>query len=159
MAEKTKFASMYNRTETIEAPTGTEFDKTYTMFIDENGHKNLKCTGETNRYAKIQTYKEECLIENILARATLDPSVLNARKGLFFDATSLQKMTLAEAQNAILAINQEFTQLSAEERAKFDNSIEKYVAEYGSKVWAEKMGRIPTKVEEPTQEGEENNAE
>ena len=66
MAEKLKFATMFSRNETVPAPTGTEYDKEYTMFIDETGHKILKCTGETNRYKKIQSFKDECLIENKL---------------------------------------------------------------------------------------------
>ena len=138
---------MYDRPETVPAETGTEFDKTYTMILDKNGHKHLKCTGETNRYKKIQSHLEECLVENILAKATMDPSVLNKRNGLYFDSTSMPK-TLAEAQNAILALNQEFEKLPAEIKQKFNNSPEQYVAAYGSKEWGDKMGLIKETVEE-----------
>ena len=152
--EALAFKTMYDRPETIPCETGTEFDKTYTMIIDEFGHKDLKCTGETNRYKKIQSHLEEVLIENILAKATLDPSVLNKKEGLYFDSTSMPK-TLAEAQNAILAVNQEFEKLPVEIKQKFDNSPEKYVAEYGTKVWGDKMGIVETKVEETKKEVKE----
>lgn len=151
---------MYDRPETISAETGTEYDKTYTMILDKNGIKHLRCTGETNRYKKIQSHLDECLVENILAKATMDPSVLNKRQGLYFDSTSMPK-TLAEAQNAILALNQEFEKLPAEIKNKFNNSPEQYVAEYGSKLWGDKMGLVKEAVEETKEEKKEevNNAE
>lgn len=153
--EAIAFKSMYDRPETIPCPTGNEYDKTYTMIIDEFGHKELKCTGETNRYEKIQSHLDEVLIENILAKATMDPSVLNKREGLYFDSTSMPK-TLAEAQNAILALNQEFEKLPVEIKQKFDNSAEKYIAAYGSKEWGDKMGILTTEVKETeTKEKEE----
>ena len=149
-----KFKSMFDRPETIPCETGTEFDKTYTMIIDEYGHKELKCTGETNRYAKIQSHLDEVLVENILAKATLDPSILNKKEGLYFDSTSMPK-TLAEAQNAILALNQEFEKLPVEIKQKFDNSAEKYVAQYGSKEWGDKMGILTTEAKEAAEKKEE----
>lgn len=152
--EAIAFKSMYDRPETIPCETGTRYDKTYTMIIDEHGHKDLKCTGETDRYAKIQSHLEEVLIENILAKATLDPTILNKREGLYFDSTSMPK-TLAEAQNAILALNQEFEKLPAEIKQKFDNSAEKYIAAYGSKEWGDKMGIIEKTVEETKEEKKE----
>ena len=143
MATKCPFKSMYDRPETIASSTGTKYDKTYTMIIDKNGIKHLKCTGETNRYAKIQSHLDECLVENILAKATMDPSVLNKKEGLYFDSTSMPK-TLAEAQNAILALNQEFENVAA----------------YGSKEWGEKLGIIKETAEVKEEKKEEvNNAE
>lgn len=156
MPTKCPFKSMYDRPETVPAETGTEYDKTYTMILDKYGHKHLKCTGETNRYKKIQSHLEECLVENILAKATMDPSVLNKKQGLYFDSTSMPK-TLAEAQNAILALNQEFEKLPAEIKQKFNNSPEQYVAAYGSKEWGDKMGLIKETVEEVKETKKEEN--
>lgn len=152
------FKSMYNRPATIAAETGTMYDKAYTMVLDKNGHKHLKCTGETNRYAKIQSHLDECLVENILAKATMDPSVLNKRHGTYFDSTQMPK-TLAEAQNAILALNQEFEKLPAEIKQKFNNSPEQYVAAYGSKEWGDKMGLIKKVTEETKKETKEEKEE
>lgn len=154
MATKCPFKSMYDRPDTISSETGTPFDKTYTMILDKAGHKHLRCTGETNRYEKIQSHLDECLIENVIAKATMDPSVLNKRQGLYFDSTSMPK-TLAEAQNAILALNQEFEKLPAEMKQKFNNSPEQYVAEYGSKVWGDKLGLIKEEVKETKEEKKE----
>lgn len=151
MATATKpiFYTLRNLPETKPVPTGTKFDKTYNLAIDENGKKVLKCNGETNRYAKVQSHLEECLIENILAKATLDPSVLNKTSGLYFDSTSMPK-TLSEAQNAIIQITQEFDKLDTDTKAKFDNSVEKYVDQYGTLPWAEALGRIKKESAENT---------
>lgn len=152
-----KFFSYYNRPETVAAPTGDEFDKTYTVEIDKFGHKKLVVSGKTNRWEKIQSYKDECLIENILVRATMDPSVLDARKGMYFDATKMPK-TLAEAQNTILKVKEDFFRLPIEIRKKFDNSPEVYVSQYGTKEWGDALGivkeEVEKKKEEKKQEGE-----
>lgn len=161
-ATKPVFYTLRNLPETKPVPTGTEFDKTYNLAIDkETGKKVLRCNGETNRYAKVQSHLEECLIENILAKATLDPSVLNKTSGLYFDATAMPK-TLSEAQNAIIQITQEFDKLDADTKAKFDNSVEKYVDQYGTLPWAEALGRIKKQTEETEKtelKGDVDNAE
>lgn len=146
MTTKATFHSYYNRPETVAAPTGTEYDKVRKIIIDDTGHKVLKVVGETNRYQKIQAHKEECLIENILAKATIDPTILNQRNGQYFDATEMPK-TLAEAQNKILEVKQEFEKLPVEVREKFGHSPERYVQLYGSKEWGEAVGLIQAKVE------------
>lgn len=48
--------------------------------------------------------------------------------------------SLAEAQNMIVGIRQEFYELPIEVREKFNNSPEQYVAQYGTKSWIEATG-------------------
>lgn len=145
--EALTFKTRFNKPETIPCETGTRYDKVRNIVIDDNGHKVLIVTGETDRYAKIQAHKEECLIENILVQATMDPSILERHKGQYFDATTMPR-TLAEFQNLSLKLTQEFSSLPAEVRAKFDNSAEKYVMSYGSKEWGEALGIIKEKLKE-----------
>lgn len=140
---------MFNRPETIPSETGTEFDKTYMMKYDDQGNKVLLCTGKTNRYEEIQSHLEETQIENILARATLDPSVLEQKIGQYVDTTNMPK-TLVEAQNTMLALKYEFESLPAEIRYKFDGSLDKYMANYGTEEWATKIGLIKEVAAEPT---------
>lgn len=148
------FYTRYNKPETVPCETGTRYDKTYTMTVDENGHKKLLCTGETDRYAQIQAYKDETLIENILAKATVDPTILNQKAKSYFDATDAPK-TLAEAQNKIIAVKQEFEKLPAEVKLKFKNSPEVYVAQYGTKKWGESLGLIKEELEKAEETKEE----
>lgn len=139
-----------NRTsdpERFTTEAGRKYANTYEITIDKNGHKTLNKTGETNTYAMIQEYLEESKIENILKRATEDPTVLEAANGQYIDCTEMPT-TLAEAQNLIIRLNTEFDSLPIETKKKFDMSAEKYVAEYGNENWAKAMNMVVEKVEE-----------
>lgn len=140
-------------------PTGSQWHNDYQIEISKNGHKELIKTGEHNEYEKIQEYLEETLIENILQRAELgDPLALEARKGTYLDTTDMPK-TLAEAQNKIITIKNEFEKLPVDIRRKFDFSPEKYVQEYGNENWANALGFIKKEkeieeIKETKKEGE-----
>lgn len=119
---------------------GSKYANTYEITIDENKHKVLAKTGETNIYATIQEGLEESKIENILARAGQgDVTALYQREAQYGDFTNAPK-TLAEAQKMIISIQNEFDKLPAEVKAKFDHSAERYVEEYGSQDWQDKTG-------------------
>lgn len=120
-------------------PGSTEAND-YQITIDKKGHKVLKQVGTHDIYEEIQSYAEECKIENILARAAAgDQDALNKRKGFYADITDTPK-NLMEAQNSILKLKHGFDELPAEIREKFDNSVEKFVNDFGSEAWAEAMG-------------------
>lgn len=147
-----KYGTRYGENKIFAAATGTPYDKTYHIDIDpKTGHKSLKEDGKTNRYEKIQSYAEECKIENILARCAIDPYALNQRAGQYIDVVDAPK-TLAEAQNIMIKIKNEFMGLSVEDRNKFGNSVEKYIAQYGSKSWAKALGLIKEEVIEKVEE-------
>lgn len=145
MAVKIEFGTRYGKNPVYPVATGTEYDTTYHVDIDKHGHKRLIADGKTNRYEKIQSFAEECKIENILARCAIDPYALNQRVGQYVDVVNAPK-TLAEAQNIMIKIKNEFMSLSVEDRNKFGNSVEKYIAQYGSKSWAEALGLIKEEV-------------
>lgn len=157
MSEKIKIYTIFDRPEAKENPVGTEYDAVRQMRVDENGHKYLVTTGKTNRYEKIQSHAEETNIANILAKATMDPTALQKRNPQYFDATNMPK-TLAEAQTKIVAIKNEFNDLPLEVRKKYDNSVEQYIADYGTENWALNVGLIK-KTAEPREEKAESEAE
>lgn len=142
MSQATK-APIYRTLQSLPTPkgmpTGTQMDNVYDYIITENLIKGLEKTGEINRYEKIQKSAEECKIETILAKAAVDPSILQNRKGMFLDTSEAPK-SLAEFENMRIKVIQEFGKLPIDIRKKFDNSPEKFVAEYGSEEWADKMG-------------------
>lgn len=120
-----------------ETQTGRGFHTEYEIHIDENGHKTLHATGETNLYAKIQESLESTLIENILDRVRLgDKEALERVQGKYVDMEKLPK-SLMDAQNKIIEIKNEFYKLPTEMRSQFDNSPEKYVQMFGTKEWAD----------------------
>ena len=122
----------------------------YKIIIDERGHKKLEFVGTHDIYDQIQSYAEECKIENIIARASAgDTNALNQRQGFYADITNTPR-DLKEAQDSILKLSNGFYQLPAEVRAKFDNSLEKFVQEFGSDKWAEAMGFNKSEEKAPT---------
>lgn len=138
--EKTIFRNRTSKTERYYAPAGSKMHKLYQIEIDKRGHKTLHEAGEKNLWEEIQSYKEECSIDNILARAAAgDINAMNQRKGFYADITDSPK-TLAEAQNNILKLKQGFEKLPADIREKFDNSKERFVMLFGSDEWYNAMG-------------------
>lgn len=136
---KNKLYSYYDPPEVLPNNAGNELEPVFELRVNDKGEQELVKVGETNVREKIQQYKDECDIGQILARATIDPTILNQRECFYADVTEMPK-SLAEAQNMIVAIRKEFDLMPPEERAKFDYSVEKYIAEFGSKEWAEKVG-------------------
>lgn len=142
----TNFASRTTERPRFYANAGSRERNDYQIQIDKKGHKILKQTGSHDIYQEIQSYHEECKIENILARAAAgDINALNQKTGFYGDITDTPK-SLAEAQNDILRLNNYFESLPAEIRAKFDNSKERFIHLYGSSEFLDLMG---LKKEEP----------
>lgn len=137
---KENFASLLTKRGHYYSDPGSREAEVYEIIIDEKGHKVLECTGTKDIYEDIQSYADECDIKLIVARASAgDLEALNQREGYYADITNTPT-TLAEAQNIILKLANEFDSLPAEIRAKFDNSKEVFVHSYGSTEWIDKMG-------------------
>lgn len=146
------FASLLTKRERYFSNPGSREANDYKIIIDERGHKKLEFVGTHDIYEQIQSYAEECKIENILARAAAgDPNILNQRQGFYADITNTPK-DLKEAQDSILKLSNGFYQLPAEIREKFDNSLEKFVQQFGSDEWADAMGFKETGEKAPTAE-------
>lgn len=144
LSEKVFFASLLTKRERHFSDPGSREANDYRVEINDKGHKTLKFIGTHDIYQDIQSYAEECKIENIIARAAAgDPNALNQRRGTYADITETPK-NLAEAQNIILRLSTEFEKLPTEIRAKFDNSKEKFINEFGSDSWVDAMGlKVP----------------
>lgn len=144
MSEKVFFSSLLTKKERHFSNPGSREANDYRVEIDDKGHKTLKFIGTHDIYQDIQSYAEECKIENIIARAAAgDPNALNQRRGTYADITDTPK-NLAEAQNIILKLSSEFERLPTDIRAKFNNSKEKFINDFGSESWVEAMGLKPT---------------
>lgn len=156
MCETAYFYTLLNTKERHFTEPGSREANDYQVIIDKKGHKTLKQTGTHDIYEEIQSYAEECKIENIIARAAAgDPTILNQRRGTYADITDTPK-NLAEAQNIILRLSTEFEKLPTEIRAKFDNSKEKFINEFGSDSWIDAMG---LKVPETSSENKADNVD
>lgn len=144
-----EFKTAFNRGETTFSPQGSETQPVYEYRIDpKTGKKCLEQCGETNIYEMIQASLESTKLENIIKRATVDPTVLNIREGNYIDISELPT-NMIDLQNMILKARAEFNKLPAETRKLFDNSAELYVSSYGSEEWLKKLGVLTEEPEEP----------
>lgn len=142
------FRNRQSESNTIPCPSGEKEETTFTMTIDKEGHKSIKIDGKTNIYERIQSHAEECDIYNILNRAMNgDQTALNARSGQYIDTIGMPK-TLAEAQQLIINIRHDFEKLPKEERLKYNNSPEEYVAHFEDNVIKEAAAVAAAKEEE-----------
>lgn len=135
-----KFITAYEEKTSISQPVGSKFMDTYEYSIDEKGHKSLVKTGQKDIYTPIQESLENTLIENVLQRAALgDPLALEQKHGQYID-TSEMPTNLAEAQNKIISLKNQFNALPVDIRREFDFSPEQFIHEFGTTDWINKMG-------------------
>lgn len=123
---------------------GDKIRRTFLWVMQKDGTKKLEVDREINQQEEIDSYKDETLIENIVKKATLDPSLFEdlgygAIDGTFTDVTEMPT-TLAEAQQIIINIEQRWNELPAKTKEKFGNDSDKFIASFGSKEWTDAMG-------------------
>lgn len=124
--------TVFNKPPRNYTPNGTKYIKTYQEVIFKDGKKGLEWVGDHNVYEEIQTYADECKIENILHRVAMgDLAALQQRDATYCDATTLPR-SLMEAQNLAIRMKDEFYKMPVEVRREFDNSPDKYVSLMGT---------------------------
>lgn len=146
-----KFRSAYSGQERHTSLTGNGHEPEYEYKVTDEGRELVK-TGETDVYALIQSRLDETKIENIIKRATYDPTALGSQ-----DWQTSETMTdISEAPTnyhewygRIKDAEAEFDKLPIEVKNKWDNDVEKYVMAYGTTEWADKMGLL--KEEKPAE--------
>lgn len=80
------------------------------------------------------------MIENILKRCLEgDLTALETMHGQYTDITNAPQ-SLAEAQQVILRLKNEFDELPKEIKKEFEYNVEVYIAQFGTEEWAEKTG-------------------
>ena len=132
------------------SPTGDKIQMHHTPHMGLDGRRTLVLDDPKPIYDMIQAHRDETEIERIVKRAMQgDMSVLNAMAGQYMDISGAPN-SLAEAQQVIINAKRDFDKLDPEIRKKFDNNVEIFIAEAGSKDWADKLG-ITAKLEADTQ--------
>lgn len=150
------FYGKTKKRKTEPAPPGTGLYNEYSITIDEDGHKSVKKTGETDLYAKIQESLSSVLIENIIKRAELgDPGALDKYKTQFVDTIGLPD-TLAQAQQSIINITKIFEKLPIEIKKEYNFAPEQFVADFGSNKFNSIFFPENTPENIPTKKGEKN---
>ena len=93
---------------------------------DYNGDVELVEDGVRNVYDEIQSYADECSMDNILRRfAAGDVSVLSKSQGVYVDASQLPEH-FVDMCNLVAEVERKFNLLPVEERAAYENNFVKY---------------------------------
>ena len=138
---KAKFRTQFDKGDfTFIAPSGDFTELRHRAEIDKNGKRKLIKDKEVAIYDLIQASREECEIERIIQRAVEgDYNALNQANGVYTDITGAPS-SIAEAQQWIIGIKEKWDELPADIKAKFENNVEIYTAEFGTEAWADKVG-------------------
>lgn len=160
------YRSVSNFRETATAkPTeaGKSVRNTYLWERNEKGEKVLKLDQVIDQQAEIDSYLEETKIENIIRRASIDPSIAERIApnlgGGIQDFTEAPH-TLAELQNIMIRAEQIWDEVPKETKLKFDNDVDKFIASFGTVEWAKNLGiykenQAEAKTPEPAERAEE----
>lgn len=148
MANKVKIFNQHNHPKTEAWKCDDKYVTRELEFYDENGRPYLETVETINMWEKTQSHKEECDIENVLKAAALgDLSAFKQREATYIDATTLPH-SLAEAQNLVIRMKDEFLHMPDEVKKQFDYSADKYVNEMGTKEFYDKMTPYNNKIAE-----------
>lgn len=137
-----EFRSAYSGQVRHTSPTGNGHEPKYEYKVTDEGRELVK-TGETDVYALIQSRLDETKIENIIKRATYNPTALGSQdwqaSGTMTDISDAPT-NYHEWYGRIKDAEAEFDKLPIEVKNKWDNDVEKYIMAYGTQEWEDKMG-------------------
>lgn len=119
---------------------GSRIAKTYEPVYDRRGVWHLEESGHTNKYLEIQSFADSCDINIIMARyRNGEVDVLQQIQGTYGDFSEIPT-NYADIMNKKIQAENLFMSLSADIREKYNNSVEQFMSEIGSKSGLEKLG-------------------
>lgn len=113
-----------------------------------DGIIELTQVGEENLQEYIDSFKDECSMEAILARvASGDMSALQKRQAMFGDFTDVPR-SFAEIMQKVIDGRAYFDSLPLDVRQKYDQNFELWFSQIGSESWMNDMGYVKEEVKE-----------
>lgn len=143
MAKSLKFTTHLSRMvnpERYHCEVGNRIADEFEPVYDRAGVWHLEKSGETNRYLEIQSYADSCDINVIMARyRNGETDVLQQVQGTYGDFANIPT-NYADMMNAKIQAEKLFMSLAADVREKYNNSVEQFMSEIGTKAGLEKLG-------------------
>lgn len=148
-----------------QLPTGCGTCNTYMLNIDDTGCQCLVCTGSTDKYAEIQSYRENCDLAMLLKN--IDPNALNNAVSSYdvgdiinSGITDFSHMpnSIGGLFNLVKQGENLFNGLPEEVRAEFNYSVKNFVSKFGTQDFIDVMNKFaitPTVNIEPDVKGDE----
>lgn len=136
---RTHYDAQYDH-KRIHSDIGSRKKTEYQPVYDKAGVWHLEKSGETDIYLEIQSYAMSCDINVIMARyRNGETDVLSAVQGVYGDFSNVPT-NYSDIMNAKLEAERLFMSLAASVREKYNNSVEQFMAEIGTKAGLEKLG-------------------
>lgn len=112
----------YDKRPSKNAPAGCRFVEDTCLKYDERGNRVFYSKGTIDLYERIQSFKDECNLELIVARCTAsgDFSPLQRVQGFYADVTGMPK-NLAEVYSSVNTAQRIFSELPQDVASKFAN--------------------------------------
>lgn len=116
----------FNRPKTIPSPAGDGILRQYEVRIVD-GKRVISVASESSLIDKVKEAFPDTLIYNILARHERgDITALNKVQGQYMDVVGMPS-TLAQAQQMLIDIRNDFDQLPQDVRKHFNNSVDEFI--------------------------------
>lgn len=118
--------SRFNRPVVIPCPIGDGILRQYETRI-KDGKRVIEVTSEASLFDKVQEALPDTLVYNILARYERgDMTALTKVHGQYMDVVGMPS-TLAEAQQLLIDIRNDFESMPPELRRRFNNSVDEFI--------------------------------
>lgn len=125
------FLTTYDRDASRSVPSGSRYKDEFQLVTEPDGNTHLEVTGTKDVYKEIQSYKDGCMIENIVRRALNgDPTALSRHSDAFGDVR-FDANDLIAANEAIKRAQAIYRSLAPEKRAEYGN-FDAFVKSFGS---------------------------
>lgn len=150
-----KFRTKFDRIRVYTDP-GDPMVNDYMSVYDDDGKRKVIVSGQYNLYDKIQSYRDNCDLHTILERykRTGDETLLMRRQAVFADVTEMPK-TYADVLKLSMASQGLFDALTAEQKLKFNNNPDEFLASFGTPKFDEVFKAIDEKTELQKEEAKE----
>lgn len=130
---------------------GTFEEEIWAMRLTETGEQEFYVKGKTNVYEKIQMFKDDCDLEQIIKRVmqTGDIGLMQKTQPFYAEFDDMPE-NIFEAHQKIKEAEEQFDKLPIEVKEKYGMSFDRFLADFGSENWLKNMGMIKEEVKEET---------
>lgn len=119
---------------------GDRFEPIFEPQLQDDGTIELVEVGKRDLQEYIDSFRDECTLENILRRYALgDESALSKVQGAYMDTTEMPK-TFRDVLDSVIKGQNMFDQLPIEVKQKFNNDFNQWFVDIGSESWLDAMG-------------------
>lgn len=134
--------------EIVFSNPGDRFEPIYEPVLNDDGTIDLIETGKRDVQEYIQSFAEECTLDNILRRYQLgDDTALNKVQGTYCDTTVMPK-TYRDVLDTVIKGKSDFDSLPLEIKQKYNNDFNQWFVDIGSDEWMVNMKLVDPVVEE-----------